>query len=56
MGEELVLKAETRDTGVDLTLNRANLKLTPERRVQKGLKFAEFVRSTRGGETSSQQP
>jgi len=50
MGEELVLKAERRDTGVDLTLNRANLELTPEERVQKGLEFADFVRANRGGE------
>lgn len=56
MGEELVLKAERRDTGVDLTLNRANLELTPEERVQKGLEFADFVRANRGGETSPQNP
>jgi transcriptional regulator with XRE-family HTH domain len=56
MGEELVLKAEKRDTGVDLTLNRANLELTPEQRVQKGLEFADFVRANRGGESSPQEP
>jgi transcriptional regulator with XRE-family HTH domain len=56
MGEELVLTAEGRDTGVDLTLNRANLELTPEQRVQKGLEFADFVRANRGGEGSSQEP
>jgi hypothetical protein len=56
MGDELVLRAERRDTGVDLTLNRANLELTPEQRVQKGLEFADFVRANRGGETSSQEP
>jgi transcriptional regulator with XRE-family HTH domain len=49
LGEELVLETEKRDTGIDLTLNRANLELTPERRVQKGLAFADFVRANRGG-------
>src|SRR5262245_7385866 len=53
MGEDLLLKAEKRDTGVDLTLNRANLELTPEQRVQKGLEFADFVRANRGGDSLS---
>lgn len=48
LGEELVLSAEKRDTGIDLTLNRANLDLTPEQRVEKGLEFADFVRRNRG--------
>jgi len=56
MGDELVLRAERSDTGVDLTLNRANLELTPEQRVRKGLEFADFVRANRGGETSPQEP
>jgi hypothetical protein len=56
MGEELVLTAEKRNTGVDLTLNRANLELTPEQRVQKGLEFADFVRTNRGGESSPREP
>lgn len=56
MGEELVLRAERRDTGVDLSLNQANLELTPEERVQKGLEFADFVRANRGGETSPRNP
>jgi transcriptional regulator with XRE-family HTH domain len=56
MGEELVLTAERRDTGVDLTLNRANLELTPEERVQRGLEFADFVRANRRGEGSSREP
>lgn len=55
MGEELVLRAEKRDSGVDLTLNRANLELTPEQRVQKGLEFADFVRTNRGGESSPKE-
>jgi transcriptional regulator with XRE-family HTH domain len=56
MGEELVLKAKKRDTGVDLTLNRANLELTPEQRVQKGLEFADFARANRGGASSPEEP
>jgi transcriptional regulator with XRE-family HTH domain len=56
MGEDLILKAERRETGVDLTLNRANLELTPEQRVKKGLEFADFVRASRGGESSSREP
>lgn len=55
MGDELVLRAERRETGVDLTLNRANLELTPEQRVWKGLEFADFVRANRGGETSPRE-
>jgi transcriptional regulator with XRE-family HTH domain len=49
MGEDLVLKAEKRDTGIDLTLNRANLELSPGQRVERGLEFADFVRRNRGG-------
>ncbi|MGN6275770.1 MAG: helix-turn-helix domain-containing protein [Solirubrobacterales bacterium] len=48
LGEDLVLEARKRDTGIDLTLNRANLALTPEQRVEKGLQFADFVRHNRG--------
>ena len=48
LGEDLVLDAKAQDTGIDLTLNRANLKLTPEQRVKKGLDFADFVRRNRG--------
>jgi uncharacterized protein len=51
LGEELVLGAEKRDTGIDLTLNRRNLEFTPEQRVQRGLDFADFVRRDQGGET-----
>ena len=56
MGEELVLKAEKRDTDVDLALNRANLELTPEQRVQKGLEFADLVRADRGGQSPPKEP
>lgn len=50
MGEDLVLTVEKRDSGVDLTLNQANLELTPEQRVRQGLEFADVVRRNRGGE------
>jgi transcriptional regulator with XRE-family HTH domain len=48
MGENLVLAVEKRDTGIDLTLNKANLELTPEQRVRRGLEFADVVRRNRG--------
>jgi transcriptional regulator with XRE-family HTH domain len=48
MGEELVLSAKDRDTGVDLTLNRENLKFTSEQRIERGLDFADLVRRNRG--------
>jgi transcriptional regulator with XRE-family HTH domain len=50
MGEELVLAVERRDSGIDLSLNQANLELTPEQRVRRGLEFADVVRRNRGGE------
>lgn len=50
MGEDLVLTVEKRDSGIDLTLNQANLELTPEQRVRQGLAFADVVRRNRGGE------
>jgi len=51
LGEDLVLEVEKRNWGVDLTLNQANLRLSPEDRVRQGLEFADFVRRNRGGET-----
>lgn len=48
LGEDLLLDAREQDTGIDLTLNRGNLTLTPEQRVAKGLEFADFVRRNRG--------
>ena len=49
LGEDLVLAAEPRDSGIDLTLNQANLALTPEQRVKQSLELADFVRRNRGG-------
>lgn len=48
LGEDLVLEVRRRDTGIDLPLNRGNLALSPEQRVEKGLEFADFVRRNRG--------
>lgn len=55
MGEELVLAVERRDSGVDLTLNQANLELTPEQRVRRGLEFADVVGRNRGGEKGKER-
>lgn len=48
LGEDLELVAQNRDSGTDLTLNRANLSFTPGQRVQRGLAFSDFVRRNRG--------
>jgi transcriptional regulator with XRE-family HTH domain len=50
LGEDLVLETKGRDSGIDQTLNEANLELTPAQRVRRGLEFADFVRRNRGGE------
>jgi len=55
MGEDLVLAVEKRDSGVDLSLNQANLELTPEQRVRRGLEFADVVRRNRGGEKGKER-
>ncbi len=47
LGEDLTLGAEERDFGIDRTLNAENLAISPSRRVQKGLAFADFVRRNR---------
>ena len=48
LGEDLELSAQERDSGIDITLNRANLAFTPAQRVQRGLAFADLVRRNRG--------
>ena len=45
LGEDLVLEAKDRDTGIDLTLNQKNLEFTAEQRIERGLDFADLVRS-----------
>lgn len=48
LGEDLMLSAKDRDTGIDVTLNQKNLDFTPEQRIQRGLDFADLVRQNRG--------
>lgn len=47
LGEDLVLGSAGRATGIDITLNPGNLRLSPEQRVQRGLEFANVVRENR---------
>lgn len=49
LGAELTIGSESPETGIDLTLNAGNLRLSPSDRVNKGLGFADMVRSNRGG-------
>lgn len=49
LGEDLVLGSESRDAGIDRTLNQRNRTFTPGQRVRRGLEFADFVRRNRGG-------
>lgn len=56
LGEDLILSTGKWETGIDVTLNEGNLKLTPEQRVRKGLEFADFVRHSRGGENGPREP
>ena len=48
LGEDLELSAQARDSGIDVTLNQANLSFTPGQRVQRGLAFSDLVRRNRG--------
>lgn len=48
LGEDLEIASQKRESGVDLTLNEANLKFRPADRVKRGLSFADFVRRNRG--------
>jgi transcriptional regulator with XRE-family HTH domain len=49
LGEDLALRSEVRDFGIDRTLNQSNLAFTPEQRVRRGMEFADFARRNRGG-------
>lgn len=53
LGEELTIGSERPETGVDLTLNEGNLRLSTSARLRKGMGFADFVRRHRGGENPS---
>jgi transcriptional regulator with XRE-family HTH domain len=48
LGEDLVLSAEPRDSGIDRSMTRANLSRDTAARVRSGLEFADFVRRNRG--------
>jgi transcriptional regulator with XRE-family HTH domain len=52
IGEDLVLGAEPTDSGIDRSLIRANLALSPQERLDRGLAFSDFVRRNRGGLSS----
>lgn len=49
LGENLTIGSEWPDTGIDLTINEGNLRLSPSNRVDRGLGFADMVRRNRGG-------
>jgi transcriptional regulator with XRE-family HTH domain len=48
LGEDLVLGSESRDFGIDKTLNELNFTFTPAQRVRRTMEFADFVRRNRG--------
>ena len=48
LGEALTLGTAELESGVDRSLLRANLALSPAERVRRGLEFADVVRRNRG--------
>jgi transcriptional regulator with XRE-family HTH domain len=56
LGEDLALTSEARDSGIDRSMIRERLRLTPEERVAYGLRFADFVIQNGGGRESSKAP
>lgn len=48
LGEDLVLGAEPRESGIDRAMARQNMTLPVEWRVRRGLEFADLVRRNRG--------
>lgn len=48
MNEELVLEAQEIDWGHDVTLNRANLAVTADERVRRGVTFSRRMMELRG--------
>jgi transcriptional regulator with XRE-family HTH domain len=50
LDEELAVASGRRDSGIDLSLNEENLRLSATGRLQRGLGFADMVRRNRGGE------
>jgi transcriptional regulator with XRE-family HTH domain len=53
LGEDLVIVSGRRDSGVDLSLNEANLELGPSGRIERGLGWSDTVRRGGGGENPS---
>jgi transcriptional regulator with XRE-family HTH domain len=53
LGEELTVASRRPESGIDLTLNERNLRLSAADRLRQGLRFADQVRKTRGGENPS---
>ncbi|HEX2393612.1 MAG TPA: helix-turn-helix domain-containing protein [Solirubrobacterales bacterium] len=53
LGEELSIASERPDTGIDLSLNDGNLRLSVAERLERGLRFADMVRADRGGDNPS---
>ena len=51
LGEDLTIGSERPDTGIDLSLNEGNLRLSPTGRLRQGLGFADMVRKNRGERT-----
>jgi transcriptional regulator with XRE-family HTH domain len=48
LGEDLVLDARRRDSGIDRAMTQGNLARSPDERVRRGLEFADLVRRNRG--------
>lgn len=48
MGEDLVLDVRPRDAGIDLTLNRRNLRHPPTERLERSLGFSDVAAGLRG--------
>jgi transcriptional regulator with XRE-family HTH domain len=48
LGEDLRVESVPRDSGIDRSLIRERMKLTPSERVDYGLEFADFVLRNRG--------
>jgi transcriptional regulator with XRE-family HTH domain len=55
LGEDLVLRAEPRDSGIDRSQIRERLKLSASERVDYGIAFADFVIEQRRSERQGEQ-
>jgi transcriptional regulator with XRE-family HTH domain len=55
LGEDLVIDAKARDSGIDRSLIRERFRLSPSERVDYGLEFADFVAQNRGGAPRSRR-